>query len=91
MEIINILGLKIAEKIKISPPAARGLIKLAIKDTIGPFIPLIQISLSNFEAVIKDSLKNRLIKLEVQNVEVLIEELLNVLAENQSLITMANI
>ena len=42
MEIYNYLGDILADKIKISPPAARGLIKLAIKDELGSFKPLIQ-------------------------------------------------
>ena len=38
IEIINILGNFLSEEIKISPAAARGLIKLSIKEEMNPFI-----------------------------------------------------
>ncbi|GAI01549.1 unnamed protein product, partial [marine sediment metagenome] len=39
MEIINYLGEYLSNIINISPPAARGLIKLAIKEELGSFKP----------------------------------------------------
>ena len=41
MEIIKILGENLSRLIKISPPAARGLIKMAIKDMILPLMILV--------------------------------------------------
>ena len=91
MEIINILGNKLSNEIEISPPAARGLIKLAIKDEIGPFKPYNQIIFKEYESAILNSLKNRLLKLELKNVEKIIKHIKNELIEKQSLITMSNV
>ena len=44
MEIIRYLGDKLAEQMSISSPAARGLIKLSIKDELGPFKALTKIN-----------------------------------------------
>lgn len=91
MEIIKYLGNNLAKKINISPPAARGLLKLAIKDELGPFKPLNQINFNDLKSVIENTLKLRLKKLEVANSEILVEYLLHQLTKNQSLITMAGI
>ncbi len=89
-EIINYLGDRLAEKISISPPTARGLIKLAIADELGPLTPLNQIDFNNLKIVIEKTLKLRLMNL-VQNIDLLTKFLLNELIKNQSLITMASI
>ncbi len=91
MEIIKYLGDKLAEKIYISPPAARGLIKLAIKDDLGTFKPLNQINLNDFKSIFQNSLKKRLVKLEISNSGTIIDFLLDELTKIQSLITMAGI
>jgi predicted DNA-binding antitoxin AbrB/MazE fold protein len=91
MEIIRILGDKIAEKVNISPPAARGLLRLAIKDQLGPFKPLNQIDLKDFKLVIENSLKQRLKNLEISNNDKVIESIIEELKKLQSLITMENI
>ncbi len=88
MEIINYLGNKLAEKIRISPPAARGLLKLAIKDELGPFVPIEQIRFNDLKKVILNSLRARLIKLEIIDPNPIIEFLNDELTRNQSLITM---
>lgn len=91
MEIINYLGEYLSKSINISSPAARGLIKLAIKDELGPFKPFDQVNYRDFKLVIESSLKVRLEKLEIYEIEVIIEILLDKLNRFQSLISMSNI
>ena len=91
MEIINFLGDLLADHINISPPAGRGLIRLAIKDEVGPFKPLKQLNYDDLKATIQNSLKKRLIKLEISNYEDILNFILNELKTNQSLITMAGV
>lgn len=91
MEIIKYLGNQLAKKINISPPATRGLLKLAIKDELGPFKPLNQINFNDLKSVIENTLSLRLKKLEIPNTEILVEYLLDQLTKNQSLITMAGV
>lgn len=91
MEIINYLGEWLSKSINISSPAARGLIKLAIKDDLSPFKPLEQVIYKDLKFVIENSLKQRLIKLEIKETEVIIEILLDKLNKHQSLISMSNI
>ncbi|TFG03147.1 MAG: hypothetical protein EU539_12535 [Promethearchaeota archaeon] len=91
MEIIKYLGNKLAEQINISAPAARGLLKLSIKDELGPFKDLNQLNYEELSLVLKNSLKNRLINLKVNDQDHVINKLLNELTLNQSLITMAGV
>ncbi|MBY9003035.1 MAG: hypothetical protein KGD73_03605 [Candidatus Lokiarchaeota archaeon] len=91
MEIIKYLGDILATEISISPPAARGLLKLAIKDQIGPFKKLAEIDLNDLQNVIKGSLSKRLIELEVNDPEIIIDLIENELILNQSLITITKI
>lgn len=91
MEIIKYLGDKLSEKINISPPAARGLLKLSIKDELGPFIEFNKINYTDLYKVLNFSLKNRLIRLEISNYETIIKFILNELTLNQSLITMSGV
>ena len=91
MEIINYLGEYLSNSINISPPAARGLIKLAIKEQLGPFKPLDHVIYKDFKLVIENSLKKRLLKLEIKETDVIIEILFDKLKEFQSLISMSNI
>ncbi len=91
MEIINYLGKILAEKINVSPPAARGLIKLSIKDELDPFRPLNQINFNELKKVIENALKERLKKLKIPVYEIIIALMLKELTDNQSLITMANV
>ena len=91
MEIIKYLANKLADQIRISPPAARGLIKLSIKDEFGPFKELYTINYSDLCTILKNSLKKRLVNLKISNFEFIINELLNELELNQSLITMEGV
>ena len=91
MELINILGEILAQKTNLSPPAGRGLIKLAIKDQFGPFTALEEIDFDNLKQAITVSLRNRLEKLEINNWRNLIITLLEELIKNQSITTISKI
>ena len=90
-EIIKYLGDFLAKKTDFSPPAARGAIKLAIKEQLDPFKPMNQINYGDMKNVIQNSLKNRLFTLKIQNVELLSREMLQQLIRGQSLISLANL
>lgn len=85
------MGENLAKNLNISPPAARGLIKLSIKDEFGPFKPMTQLNYEDFRAIITQSLKKRLLNLEVVNIEDVISNMLEDLNQNQSVITMAGV
>lgn len=91
MEVINILGEKLSLKIKISPPAARGLLKLAIKDEIGPFKPFNQLNYEDFKNSIEKALKIRLEKLDIKNPSKIIDNLIVELRKIQSIITIGGV
>ena len=91
MEVIRVLGFELSNQIKISATAARGLLKLAIKDELGPFFDFSKITFSDLDSVIENSLKKRLSHFEIADIENLIEQLREELKKNQSLITMTNI
>ncbi|MBD3255218.1 MAG: hypothetical protein GF383_09005 [Candidatus Lokiarchaeota archaeon] len=91
MEIIKYLGDKLANRIHISPPAARGLLKLAIKDELGPFIKFEHINYKDLSESIKNSFKKRLTNLKVADYEAITEYMLNELTLNQSLIVMGGV
>jgi len=86
--IIDYLSDLLAEKLQISVPAIRGLIKLSIKDQCGPFKDISQTSYDDIKNSIQIALKNRLLKLNIDNAQELIDLLLSELKKNQSLITM---
>ncbi len=91
MEIIKSLGESLADKISISPTAARGLIKLSIKDELGPFTNVNKVNFNDLHKTISNSFKKRLVNLSIQDVEVITESMLTQLKHIQSLITMANV
>lgn len=91
MEIIRYLAFVLSNEIEISQTATIGLIKLAIKDQLGPFFPLNKINYENLKSTIQNSLKSRLIKLKVQNIEKITDLLIVELTNNQSLITLSKI
>ena len=87
MEILNLLASIISKEISISYPAARGLLKLSIIDEFGPFKPLKEIKYSDMTSVVNDSLKDRLVELNIGDYKKLILFLTNELKNNQSLFT----
>ena len=91
MNIITHLGEKLADLIHISQPAARGLIKLALKEQLGPFKPLNQINYNDYNNTIENSLRERLINLNIDEVDEIIKTLVDELTLNQSLITLGGI
>jgi hypothetical protein len=91
MEIIKILAKKLGKKIGISPPAARGLLKLAIKDELGSFINYNNLKYEQYESIIENSLRERLKKLDIKNIDEIVNYLLEKKKEYQSLITMERV
>jgi len=91
MEIINILARILAEHLTISQPAARGLLKLSLKDRFGPFKSFSQLEFDDFKDALNTALKERLIKLNVDDLDLIMGELNEQLIENQSLISMTKI
>ncbi|MFX1236192.1 MAG: hypothetical protein ACFFAS_07460 [Promethearchaeota archaeon] len=91
MEIIRYLGEKLATHIGISPTAARGLLKLSIKDELGPFTDFTKLNLIDLCRVINKSFKNRLIKLEISEYQTIINMMIEELTLNQSLITLGGV
>jgi hypothetical protein len=91
LEVINVLSDKLSQKINISAPAARGLLKLAIKDEVGPFKPYNQLNYEDFKDSIERALKNRLVKLEIKNPQKVIESLMIELKKIQSIITIGGV
>ena len=91
MEIIYILAEKLSQKIHISPPAARGLLKLSIKEEVGPFKPLNQLDYDDFKNSIEKALRMRLDKLSINNPNEIIEYLIKELRIIQSLITIGGV
>ncbi|MBN1802613.1 MAG: hypothetical protein JW891_13960 [Candidatus Lokiarchaeota archaeon] len=91
MEIIKYLAEVLAQNINISSTATRGLIKLAIRDQLGPFYQFSQITYDDLKKTIQEALRNRLKVLKIQNFEDLTSFLLKELKLNQSLITMSRL
>lgn len=91
MEVIYILAEKLSQKIHISPPASRGLLKLAIKDEVGPFKPLNQLDYDDFKNSIEKALRMRLDKLNIKNPHEIIKYLIIELRSIQSLITIGGV
>lgn len=91
MEIIKYLAKNLAEQLGITTPAARGLIRLSIKDEFGPFKEITSLSYNDFYNVFSNSLKNRLIQLNISNYEIIVQHLLDDLTLNKSLITMEGV
>ena len=88
MEILNVIGNVISRELGISPPAARGIIKLSIKDEFGPFKPLRELKYSDMLLVINNSLRKRFITLNIENSEYILSILRKELIKNQSLFTL---
>lgn len=91
IQIIYKLGEVLSKELGISPAASRGLIKLAIKEELGPFRRLDTIGLRDYQKLIQNSLKKRILKLNISNYEQLVDLLSKEILENQSLITMEKI
>ena len=91
VDIIYYLGNVLASRINISPTASRGLLKLSVKDELGPFTKFELVKFDNLKNVVNNSLRARLTKLNILDLDDVIQNLLKELTDNQSLITMANV
>ena len=85
MEIIFILGSKLAQLLKINEAQAIGVITLAIKDGNKKMNAL---SYDDCREVIQTYLKARLAKMNTANIDAVIKDMLKVLSEKQSLFVM---
>jgi len=88
-EIINFLGEALAGEVKISIPAARGMIKLAIQEEFKPFELKNPLNYGNLKHIIQNPLKERLKKLNVENIQEITEKLEKKLIKGQSLVSIA--
>lgn len=81
----------LSEELHLSLPASAGLIRLAIKDQFGPFKPIEHLNFKDYKIICNNSLKARLQKIKLINVEQIIERLEIKLVQNQSLIIMETV
>ena len=65
------------------------MIKLSIKDEIGPFKPLEKLTYDDFKLVIEKALRVRLVNLDITSTDQITTFLIDELNINQSLITIA--
>ena len=91
MEMIKYLSTILSEQVNLSPSASGGLIRLAIKDEIGPFKPTKQLTLNDYQTSCENALRRRLSNLGVVNIDQIIKCLVIELIRNQSLATMEKI
>ena len=91
MEMIKYLSIILSEQVNLSPSACGGLIRLAVKDEIGPYKPTNQLNLEDYKKSCENALKHRLEKLGVDNIDQIITRIVNELIQNQSLITMETV
>jgi hypothetical protein len=91
MEMIKYLSIILSEQVNLSPSASAGLIRLAIKDEVGPFKPINQLKFKDYKNSCENRLRERLKKLDLENIDQIVRRLLNKLVQNQSLITMEKV
>ena len=87
--IIQYLGNILAEEINLSIPASRGMIKLAIQEEFNPIDFTRPLNYGNLKHIIQNPLRERLIKLNIENIEEVLENLENQLIKGQSLASIA--
>jgi len=95
-DMIEFLAEYLSLSLDFSSTASRGLLKLAIKEELGKFKQMKQIHYRELRAVINKSLSKRLEilksqgKVEISDIQPIIQGILKKLDEGQSLITMGN-
>ncbi len=88
MDIITYFGDILSEKINIPPIAARGLIRFSLKDEVGSAdTPDYETLLKTF----KNSFKNRLERIGVENQDKIANFMVAELSKKQSLFTMSSV
>jgi hypothetical protein len=76
MDFIRYFGDLLSKKIKLSSPAARGLLKLAIADELGPFFQRNKINYNDLKKIFEKSLRIRITKLESSKIDEIIQYLI---------------
>lgn len=84
---IKFLGEKLAQKIDKKVMPSTGFIRLAIRDDYGTSKDL---SIQNIKHSLENGLKERLKKINIQNIDEIISYLVRILLENQALLSMTN-
>ena len=84
--VVELLGSRLTDLINRSPMMGRGLARLAIRDYVGLEIRVFDLAQVN--EIIEIPLRRHLERLHVINCDSVIEELLNNVRENQSMLTM---
>ncbi|MBN1802496.1 MAG: hypothetical protein JW891_13375 [Candidatus Lokiarchaeota archaeon] len=96
-EMIKYLGDCLSLKLKFSPSAARGLLKLAIIDQYSGFKPIEKLTYSDLKLVLNNKLHERIEKLksegkvDIEDIDLLINKLKDQLIQGQSLISLSRI
>ena len=88
MDIITYFGDVLSEKINIPPIAARGLIRFSLKDEVG------SAENPDYESLLKafkNSFKNRLERIGVENRDKISNDMVIELSKKQSLFTMSTV
>lgn len=89
MDIIGFFSSFLAEKLDKDIPTTRGLLRLAIKDQFGSMPSTI--NFVDLYHVFDKALRNRLMKLNIANIDKIIRAMIEILTKRQALFTMANI
>ena len=89
MDLIGFFSAFLAEKLEKDVSTSRGLLRIAIKDQFGSMPS--NISFDDLFHVFNKALRNRLMKLNIMNIDKIIHEMLDILTKRQALFTMANI
>ncbi|MFX1275501.1 MAG: hypothetical protein ACFFBP_06500 [Promethearchaeota archaeon] len=84
---ITLLGIELSKLINIELIASKGIILLATKDEYGSIKDL---TIDKLQLVLSNTLKNRLNKLGIPNIDQIIAHLDNTIIKNQSILTMAS-
>jgi len=88
MDIITYFGDVLSEKIGIPAIAARGLLRFSLKDEVG------SAENPDYESLLKafkNSFKNRLEKIGIENRDKIANEMIQELSKKQSLFTMSSV
>lgn len=91
MEMIRYLSIVLSEEINLSRAASGGLIRLAIKEEVGPYKPIEQLTLNDYLSICQNSLGKRLQRLGIAETSQIITYIKQEIIKNQSLATMEKV